>query len=59
MTAQTDVQISAEVRMSLLGSVNEVTASIDKISLDFSTVERDLTRILEKRNEFMIGVREY
>jgi hypothetical protein len=83
ITAQTDVQISSEVRMSLLGSVIEVTASMDRISRDLrrkqqevkdymddlteddndaarvSTVERDLARSLEKRHEFMSGVREY
>ena len=83
ITAQTDVQISSEVRMSLLGSVLEVTASMDRISRDLrrkqqevkdymddlteddndaarvSTVERDLARSLEKRHEFMSGVREY
>ena len=69
--------------MSLLGSVIEVTASMDRISRDLrrkqqevkdymddlteddndaarvSTVERDLARSLEKRHEFMSGVREY
>ena len=42
ITAQTDVQISSEVRMSLLGSGKEVTASMDRISRDLRRKQQEV-----------------